>query len=98
MDTYSIIPLSFKRYHQLTSKQQKRSDMSNEIIIEKVEVLTEKDAARYIGMSRSFLSADRINGYRDGRTKGPAFMKLGRSVRYRRDDLDRWLMQNRVTR
>ena len=62
------------------------------------EVLTEKEAAMYIGMSRSFLSQDRMNGYRTGRTKGPEFMKLGRSVRYRRDVLDAWLDKHRVIR
>ena len=61
-------------------------------------VLTEKAAAIYIGMSRSFLGQDRMNGYREGRTPGPIFMKLGRSVRYRKEDLDVWLAQNRVVR
>lgn len=72
--------------------------MNKEIIIEKVEVLTEKEAAKYIGMSRSFLCMDRINGYRQGRTQGPRFMKLGRSIRYHKDDLDHWLAKNRVNR
>jgi hypothetical protein len=36
--------------------------MSQEILIEKIEVLTEKEAAKYIRMSRSFLSQDRMNG------------------------------------
>lgn len=72
--------------------------MSNEIIIEKVEVLTEKEAAKYIGMSRSFLCMDRINGYREGRTTGPVFMKLGRSIRYHKNDLDEWLNKNRLNR
>lgn len=72
--------------------------MSKDIFIEKIEVLTEKEAAKYIGMSRAFLSADRQNGYREGRTKGPVFMKLGRSIRYYRKDLDDWLMKNRVVR
>ncbi len=62
------------------------------------DILTEKEAAIYIGMSRSFLSQDRMNGYREGRTKGPDFMKIGRSVRYRRDVLDAWLGQHCVKR
>jgi predicted DNA-binding transcriptional regulator AlpA len=62
------------------------------------EVLTEKEAATYIGMSRSFLSQDRMNGYRDNRTKGPDFMKLGRSIRYHKEDLDAWLSANRILR
>lgn len=62
------------------------------------EIFTEKEAAIYIGMSRSFLSQDRMNGYREGRTPGPTFMKLGRSVRYRKDDLDEWLNMHRMVR
>lgn len=48
---------------------------------ESVKVLTELEAARYIRMSRSFLSQERMNGVRDDRTVGPAFMKLGRAIR-----------------
>jgi predicted DNA-binding transcriptional regulator AlpA len=69
--------------------------MSNDILIEKIEVLTEKEAAKYIRMSRSFLSQDRMNGQRENRTRGPRYMKLGRSVRYHKDDLDDWLNKNR---
>jgi predicted DNA-binding transcriptional regulator AlpA len=72
--------------------------MSNNLQNETVEILTEIEAAQYIGMSRSFLNADRSNGHRKNRTKGPAFLKLGRSVRYRKTDLDEWLKTNRVVR
>lgn len=72
--------------------------MNHDVRIEQVEVLTEGDAAKYIGMSRSFLNADRSNGHRKKRTKGPAFLKLGRSIRYRKNDLDEWLKINRVNR
>ena len=58
-------------------------------------VLTEADAARYIAMSRSFLRQARMDGIRDKRTPGPQFLKIGRSVRYLRKDLDRWLEQFR---
>lgn len=58
-------------------------------------VLTEADAARYIAMSRSFLRQSRMDGVRDRRTPGPNFLKIGRSVRYLREDLDRWLEQFR---
>ena len=53
--------------------------------------LTEREAAQYIAMSRSFLRQDRMNGKREGRTPGPAFLKIGRSVRYLKEDLDKWL-------
>ena len=58
---------------------------------ENVRVLTEQQAAEYIGMSRSFLRQDRMNGRREGRTPGPVFLKIGRSVRYLKEDLDKWL-------
>lgn len=53
--------------------------------------LTEIEAARYIGMSRSFLAQSRMDGHRDNRTPAPPFIKIGRSVRYLREDLDSWL-------
>lgn len=58
--------------------------------------LTEKQAARYIGMSISYLRCDRMNGHREGRTPGPPFVKIGRAVRYLKSDLDAWLMAHRV--
>lgn len=60
--------------------------------------LTEKEASEYIGMSRSFLRQDRMNGVRINRTPGPKFLKLGRSIRYLKEDLDTWLFQHRVDR
>lgn len=62
------------------------------------EILTEEEAAIYIGMSRGFLSQDRANGIRRGRTPGPTFLKIGRLVRYRKEDLDMWLAKHRVLR
>jgi predicted DNA-binding transcriptional regulator AlpA len=53
--------------------------------------LTEIQAANYIGMSRSFLAQSRMDGQRDHRTSAPPFIKIGRSVRYLREDLDAWL-------
>jgi len=61
-------------------------------------ILTEKQAAEYIQMSQSFLRQDRMNGIRKNRTPGPKYLKLGRSVRYFREDLDDWLQQNKVHR
>lgn len=64
------------------------------------ELLDETEAARYIGMSAAFLQASRIQPSATGkpRTPGPPFMKLGRTVRYSREDLDRWLTEQRVAR
>jgi predicted DNA-binding transcriptional regulator AlpA len=53
--------------------------------------LTEFEAARYIGMSRSWLAQARMTGD----AKAPPFLKIGRAVRYLRSDLDNWLEQRR---
>lgn len=59
---------------------------------------TEQEAASYIRMSRSFLRQDRMNGFRKNRTPGPNYIKVGRSIRYLREDLDAWLEQYRIER
>jgi excisionase family DNA binding protein len=43
------------------------------------------DAARYLGLSASYLNKLRVFG------GGPSYHKLGRRVLYRRDDLEQWL-------
>jgi len=61
-----------------------------------IRALSEKDAAIYISMSRSFLRQGRMNGDREGRTPTPPYLKIGsRSVRYLKEDLDTWLEQFR---
>ncbi|MBB3020842.1 excisionase family DNA binding protein [Microvirga lupini] len=47
--------------------------------------LTTSQAAKYLGMSASYLAKARMDG------TGPRFMKIGRSVRYRATDLDDFL-------
>jgi hypothetical protein len=64
----------------------------------KQRLLTEKQAAPYIGMSRSFLRQSRMNGRRLNRTPGPPFLKIGRKVLYLADDLDAWLLAHRRER
>lgn len=56
--------------------------------------LPPKQAALYSGISKSFLAQDRhdkLNGRKNGRTSGPPFVKIGRKVLYRVEDLDAWL-------
>ncbi len=53
--------------------------------------LTDPETARYIGMSGSWLRQARMNGNPDA----PPYIKIGRSVRYLREDLDTWLEQRR---
>ena len=54
-------------------------------------LLSEKEASQYICMSRSFLRQARMDGNRENRTPAPPFIKIGRAVRYLREDLDAWL-------
>lgn len=61
-------------------------------------LLTEKQAAEYIGMSRSFLSQARMNGQREKRTNAPPFIKIGKAIRYLRQDIDEWIATNRINK
>lgn len=58
--------------------------------------LTEKEAAHYIGMSVSFLRRDRMEGVIGKSTPGPKYLKIGRSVRYLKEELDQWLEQRSI--
>jgi len=57
----------------------------------KKRCLTEKETAHYLGVSCSVLRHARMDGDRKDKFKSPPFIKLGRAVRYLKDDLDRWL-------
>lgn len=72
--------------------KEQSADNKLDTISEKI-VLSEIDAAKYIGMSRSFLRHARIDGNRSSRTPAPKFIKIGRSIRYMRQDLDDYLAQ-----
>ncbi|MDX1303433.1 helix-turn-helix domain-containing protein [Photobacterium sp.] len=58
-------------------------------------VYTEQETSHYIGMSRSFLRQSRMEGLRKNRTESPPFIKIGRAVRYLKEDLDQWLDSHR---
>ncbi len=53
--------------------------------------LTDQEASLYVGMSQSWLRHIRIKGACLNGLAGPRFIKVGRSVRYLREDLDIWL-------
>lgn len=55
------------------------------------DLMTTKEAAAYLRLSRRTLERYRVTG------QGPVFLKFGRLVFYRRSDLDRW-KENRVRR
>lgn len=50
-----------------------------------VTVMTVVQAADYLGLAVSTLNKWRCHG------SGPSFVKMGRSVRYRRKDLDQYM-------
>lgn len=50
-----------------------------------------RQAAEYVGLSKSYLDKARCFG------TGPAFAKLGTTVIYSTDDLDAWVAANRHT-
>ncbi len=54
-------------------------------------VFRDPQAPHYINMSPSWLRQSRVNGNKDA----PPYLKIGRSVRYLRSDLDHWLSQRR---
>jgi excisionase family DNA binding protein len=50
-------------------------------------LLSDKEACEYLAMNRGYLAKARVTG------ESPVFLKIGRSVRYRKSDLDAWLSQ-----
>jgi len=77
------MPLSFQLQEQAIMAPQTNQTNSR--------ALTEIETSQYISMSRSFLRQARMDGNRDNRTPAPPFIKIGRSVRYLKEDLDQWL-------
>lgn len=55
------------------------------------QALPEAQAASVLGFTRQHLAKLRCE------QRGPAYLKIGRSVRYLRSDLDSWLQRFRVT-
>lgn len=74
---------------------QEKTPMHQAMPMRRPQLLAEAQAARYVGMSCSFLRQSRMNGHRPRRTPGPAYLKIGRKVLYLREDLDAWLLEHR---
>jgi predicted DNA-binding transcriptional regulator AlpA len=66
---------------------------ANESALAQTTPLTSPEAARYIGLSDSWLRQSRMRGS-DKDT--PPHFKISKAVRYRREDLDAWLERHRV--
>ena len=56
-----------------------------------MDILGERDVAQMLGCSVALLRKWRLSG------NGPAYLKIGRLVRYRREDIDAFLTEHRVT-
>ena len=54
-------------------------------------MLTDRDAATYLGKSHSWIRQSRCTGNPDA----PSFIKIGKSVRYLKADLDAYLEARR---
>lgn len=58
---------------------------TNRVIPPPIVIFTTREAAKYLGLSMSTLNKWRCYGF------GPKYLKLGRAVRYRQEELDRYL-------
>jgi len=56
-------------------------------------LLRDEEAAEIIGMSAAFLRKARCVGTLGNATPPPPYIKIGRSIRYRRADLDEWIAE-----
>jgi predicted DNA-binding transcriptional regulator AlpA len=54
-------------------------------------MLNEEEAAEYLGLSRSSLRQGRMKDRNPLRCPCPPFYRIGRAIRYKRTDLDKWL-------
>lgn len=53
--------------------------------------ISEEEAARFLGISRSSLRKGRMPSRRAAQMSSPPFVKMGRRVLYLVDDLEQWL-------
>jgi excisionase family DNA binding protein len=60
-------------------------------MVHESKLLTEDEAAELVGLSVRTLQAWRSRGV------GPAYVHVGRKVRYRLSDINRWISANTVT-
>lgn len=57
----------------------------------KKRLFTSKEAAAYLGIKESYLRQVRMTGKIGGRMAPPPHIEIGRSIRYDKADLDRWI-------
>jgi predicted DNA-binding transcriptional regulator AlpA len=59
-----------------------------------IELLTEKQVSKILNVSLAFLRRRRSQGTPPGCTPGPVYLKLGKSVRYRKSDIVSYLEEH----
>jgi hypothetical protein len=59
------------------------------------DIVDERDAAKFTGMSVAFLRVGRAQGVVGRRTPSPPYIRLGRAIRYDKNDLRAWLLEHR---
>ena len=58
-----------------------------------LEMLTQREAASYCRISPATLARIRRDARCDAQSPGPAYVRIGRRVFYRKQDLEGWLAQ-----
>lgn len=91
LQTLSLVAVAAPTNRRQKTNSQREAPPANGLAGPAQHLLHETEAARHIGMSVAFLRQARV------RAKGPAYFRIGRSVRYRVSDLDAWLSLRRVT-
>lgn len=86
----SLIGITVEDLNRLVSSSVRREVDRLLHELQPQSTLSEREAAKYIGMQPNTLRQWR------SLSKGPAYHKEGRSVRYNRKDLDAWLDSTRT--
>jgi len=77
-----------KNTKQLTVTQAHSSNHSTDIAVSLPRLMDQKDLASYLGKSVAWCEKSRFLG------EGPQWVKLGRHVRYRAEDVLAWIEKN----
>ena len=56
-------------------------------------LLNSFQCAQIIGMSEAFLRTSRSDGPREGRTLGPPFVRIGKRIRYPKENMVKWVRE-----
>lgn len=77
----------------IDTKQAKQSEQTtkNEALLYAL-LLNERQASFYIGIEPTTLKISRVNGTLLGR-QAPEYVRFGRTIRYKRDVLDKWVKE-----